>query len=158
MNVRKWHPSEMCIVINDKSQGSTAKHLRCDELLYYTFIIQSAGECFKLVNIWTLEKLQAKWLIVSCASFALHFCPQRCWSHQISWTACVLRTETVTRPNRCYVALYPLRSLVTSVPRTELHIRRTDLHRMILHAKCFEIDDCGRRGHSQKDYKHGEKE
>jgi len=133
MNVRKWHPSEMCIVINDKSQGSTAKHLRCDELLYYTFIIQSAGECFKLVNIWTLEKLQAKWLIVSCASFALHFCPQRCWSHQISWTACVLRTETVTRPNRCYVALHPLRSLVTSVLghfgpflRTELTEDRSD--------------------------------
>jgi len=42
---------------------------------------------------------------------------------------------------------------VTSVRRTELHIRRTDLHLVILHAKCFEIDDCGRRGHSQKHYK-----
>jgi len=40
----KWHQSEFCIVTNDKSQGSVAKHLRCDELLYYTFIIQSAGE------------------------------------------------------------------------------------------------------------------
>ena len=36
--------SEICIIINDKLQGSIAKHLRCDELLYYTFIIQSAGE------------------------------------------------------------------------------------------------------------------
>ena len=76
----------------------------------------------------------------------------------------------------CENGLHPLRSLVTSVlfwgpnwprtevtedrsgwvisvPRTELHIRRTDLHLMILHAKCFEIDDCGRRGHSQKHYK-----
>ena len=31
----------------------------------------------------------------------LHFCPQRCWSRQISCITCVLRTETVT--NRCYV-------------------------------------------------------
>ena len=35
----KWHQSEICILINDRSQGSTAKHLRCDKLLYYTFII-----------------------------------------------------------------------------------------------------------------------
>jgi len=41
---QKWHQSEICIVINDKSQGSIAKHLKCDKLLYYTFIIQSAGE------------------------------------------------------------------------------------------------------------------
>jgi len=41
---QKRHRSEICIVINDKSQGSIAKNLRCDELLYYTFIIQSAGE------------------------------------------------------------------------------------------------------------------
>ena len=27
MNVRKWSQSEICIVINDKSQGSIAKHL-----------------------------------------------------------------------------------------------------------------------------------
>jgi len=31
---QKWHLSEICIVINDESQGSLAKHLRCDELLY----------------------------------------------------------------------------------------------------------------------------
>jgi len=49
--------------------------------------------------------------------------------------------------------VHPLRSLVTSVPRTELHIRRTDLHLVILHAQCFEIDDSGKRGHSQKHYK-----
>ena len=30
--------------INDESEGSIAKHLRNDKLLYYTFIIQSAGE------------------------------------------------------------------------------------------------------------------
>jgi len=54
MNVEKWHHSEIRIEINDESQGSTAKKLRCDELLYYTFIIHSAGEreFLRLVNIW----------------------------------------------------------------------------------------------------------
>jgi len=74
MNVKKWHQYEICIVINDESQGSIAKHLRCDELLYYTLITQSAGKrIFKIGE--HLAKLQAKWLIVSCAPFALHFCP-----------------------------------------------------------------------------------
>jgi len=41
---KKWHHSEICIAINDESEGSIAKHLRNDKLLYYTFIIQSAGE------------------------------------------------------------------------------------------------------------------
>ena len=51
MNVKTWHHSEVCIVINDKSQGSRA--FSCDELLYYTFIIQSAvKEFLKSVNIW----------------------------------------------------------------------------------------------------------
>jgi len=36
--------SEICIVINDKSQDSTAKHLSCDGLLHYKFIIQFGGE------------------------------------------------------------------------------------------------------------------
>ena len=51
---RKWHHSEIRIAINDESQGSIAKNLRCDELLYYTFIIHSAGEKknLRLVNIW----------------------------------------------------------------------------------------------------------
>jgi len=40
----KWHHSEIHIAINDESQGSIAKNLKCDELLYYTFIIHSAGE------------------------------------------------------------------------------------------------------------------
>ena len=54
-----------------------AKHVKSDELLYCTFITQSAGErIFKIGE--HLAKLQAKWLIVSCAPFALHFCHQRC--------------------------------------------------------------------------------
>ena len=44
MNVQKLHQSEICIVINDKSQSSIAKFLRWGGLLYYTFVIQSAGE------------------------------------------------------------------------------------------------------------------
>ena len=48
-----------------------------------------------------LAKLQAKWLIVSYAPFALHFCPRKCRSCQISKITCVLWTETVT--SRCYV-------------------------------------------------------
>ena len=74
---QKWHQSEICIVINDKSECSIAQYLRCDELLYYTFTIQSASKrIFKIGQ--HLAKLQAKWFIVSCAPFALHFCPQRC--------------------------------------------------------------------------------
>jgi len=44
MNAEKWHHSEICIAINDESQGSIAQNLRCNELLYYTFIIHSPGE------------------------------------------------------------------------------------------------------------------
>jgi len=32
------------VAINDKSQGSTAKHLTCGELLHYKFITQFAIE------------------------------------------------------------------------------------------------------------------
>jgi len=46
-------------VINDKSQGSIAKHLSCDRLLYYKYIIQFSGErIFKIGE--HLAKLQAK--------------------------------------------------------------------------------------------------
>jgi len=80
MNAEKRHYSEIRIAINDESQGSIAKNLRCDELLYYTFIIHSAGErIFKIGE--HLAKIWAKSLTVS---FALHFCPQRCRSRQIS--------------------------------------------------------------------------
>jgi len=46
-------------VINGKWQRSIAKHLRFDELLYYTFITQSSGKrIFKIGE--HLAKLQAK--------------------------------------------------------------------------------------------------
>ena len=63
MNAEKWHHSKIRIAINDESQGSIAKNLRCDELLYYTFIIHSAGEIiFKTGE--HLAKLRRK--IVDC--------------------------------------------------------------------------------------------
>ena len=63
MNAEKWHHSEIRIAINDESQGCIAKNLRCDELLFYTFIIHSAGErIFKIGE--HLAKLRAKSLTV----------------------------------------------------------------------------------------------
>jgi len=57
---KKWSQSKICIVINDKSKSSIAKRLRNDNLLYCTFIIQSAGK--RIFNIGEhLAKLQAKW-------------------------------------------------------------------------------------------------
>jgi len=44
MNAEKWHHSEIRIAINDESQSSIAKNFRCDESLYYIFVIHSAGE------------------------------------------------------------------------------------------------------------------
>ena len=91
-----WQQSEICIVVNDKSQDSTAKHLSYDGLLHYKFVSHCADErIFKIRE--HLAKLQAKWLIVS---FALHFCHQRCRTRWISKITCLLRTETVT--DCCY--------------------------------------------------------
>ena len=39
-----WQQSEICIVINDKSHNSTAKHLSYDGLLHYKFVNHCAGE------------------------------------------------------------------------------------------------------------------
>jgi len=83
MNAEKWHHSEIRIAINDESQNSIAKNLRCDEFLYYTFIIHSADErIFKIAE--HLAKLRAKSMTVSYTPFALHFCPQRCRFRQIN--------------------------------------------------------------------------
>jgi len=63
MNAEKWHHSEIRIAINDKSHGSIATNLRCDELLYYTFIIHFTGErIFKIGEHFA--KLRAKSLTV----------------------------------------------------------------------------------------------
>jgi len=83
MNAEKRHHSEIRIAVNDESQDSIAKNLRCDELLYYTFIFHCAGErIFKIGE--HLAKLLATSLTVSYTPFAMHFCPQRCRSRQIS--------------------------------------------------------------------------
>jgi len=83
MNAEKRHHSEIRIAINDESRGSIAKNLRFDELLYYTFIIHSAGE--RICKIGEhLAKLWPKSLTVSYTPFAMHFCPQRCRFRQIS--------------------------------------------------------------------------
>jgi len=53
----KWQKSEICIVINDKPQDSTAKRFSCDELLHYRFIAEFAGKrIFNMVNIWRSYK------------------------------------------------------------------------------------------------------
>jgi len=83
MNAEKRHHSEIRIAINDESQDSIAKNLRCDELFYYIFITHCAGE--RIVKIGEhLAKLWAKSLTVSHTPFAMPFCPQRCRSRQIS--------------------------------------------------------------------------
>jgi len=41
-----WQQSEICIVINIKSQDSTAKHLSYDGLLHYKFVSHRAGKIF----------------------------------------------------------------------------------------------------------------
>ena len=59
-----WQQSEICIVINDKSQYSTANHLSYDGLLNYKFVNNCAGErIFKIRE--HLAKLQTKWLSMS---------------------------------------------------------------------------------------------
>jgi len=64
------HHSEIRIAINDESQGSIAKNLRCDELLYYIFITHSAGE--RILKIGEhLSKSRAKSLTVSKLTYPI---------------------------------------------------------------------------------------
>jgi len=57
-------------VNNDESEVGIAKHLSYDEVLYYKYVIQFAGErIFKIGE--HLAKLQSEWLIVSYTPFAL---------------------------------------------------------------------------------------
>jgi len=94
-----WRQSEIYIVINDKSQGSTVTHLSWDGLLYYRFITQFASKrIFKLGK--HLTKLQAKWLIVSY--FFLHFY-NTIWdailtcARKPTWVGLIYRTKTTTK-------------------------------------------------------------
>ena len=70
-NAEKWHHSEIRIAINDESQGSIAKNLRCDESLYYAFIIHSAG-----ARIFTVRCYASAVLAMAlCLSICLSVCP-----------------------------------------------------------------------------------
>jgi len=73
----------LLIVVNDKSEKNTAKHVSREGLLHYKFIIQFSGErVYKIGE--HLVTLQARWLIVSYAPFTLDCCPQRCRTRRIS--------------------------------------------------------------------------
>ena len=116
-----WHQSEMHI--NDKSQGNIAKHLSCDGLLHCIYIFESAGErIFKIGE--HLAKLQAEWLIVSYAPFALDVCPRRCRTRQISKITRAWRTETVV--NCCYVN----RQINVSLLSTNIKLLKTSFDLM----------------------------
>ena len=67
MNAEKWHHSEIRIAINDESQSSIAKNLRCEELLYYTFIIHSAGKRIFKIG----EHLVVTGKIVDCVIYPI---------------------------------------------------------------------------------------
>ena len=56
--------------LNDKTQDSTAKHLSYDGLPHYKFVNHCAGKRILKIREHLVE-LQAKWLIVSYAPFAL---------------------------------------------------------------------------------------
>ena len=59
-----WRQPGIYIAINDKSQGSIAKHFGWDTLLHYKLSHNLLVKDFlKSANI--LAKLQTKWLIVS---------------------------------------------------------------------------------------------
>ena len=75
-----WRQSETCIVINDKSQGSIAKHLSWDGFVYYKFIAQFANvRMFKIGE--HLAKLRT---VVSC--FLTHSVYHR--HIGLVWTLC----------------------------------------------------------------------
>ena len=60
--------SEICIVFNDKSQDSTAKHLSYDGLRHYKFVNHCAGKrIFKI-----REHLAKLWATVWCLVFLRH--------------------------------------------------------------------------------------
>jgi len=92
--------SKICIVINEKSQGSIARHLslRCDEVLYYTFIIQSAGERIFL-NWWTFGKVTGKMGFMRSNRLAFLFSKTLMSPDKMNNVCITDRTATI----RCYV-------------------------------------------------------
>ena len=71
--LENWRQSEIFIVTNNKSQDSAPKHLSCDGLLHHKFVTHFPGK--RIFKINEHLALQAKWLIMSYAPFALDFFP-----------------------------------------------------------------------------------
>jgi len=67
-----WQQSEICIVINNKSQDSTAKHLRYDGLLHYKFVSHYADErIFKIrEQLAKLRPIRLKTFVLKDAELA----------------------------------------------------------------------------------------
>jgi len=92
-----WHQSEICIVINDKLQGTTAKHFSYEWWVTSVWINHSVCWLifFKSVNIrWSYR--QNDWLCHTPHvphSFVLK--DADCRTRQISEITCVWPTETV---------------------------------------------------------------
>ena len=104
---RKWHHSEIRIAINDESQGSIAKNLRCDELLYYTFIIHSASE-----RIFTARCYASAVLAMSLCPWlrvCLSVCPSVCHKSWVllKWLNVGSHKQHNTIPQGVYSFLMP---------------------------------------------------
>jgi len=95
-----WRQSEMCIVVNDKWQGSIAKHLSYDGLLV-KYATQCAGERIFFLNWWTFGKVTDKMVDCFMRSIRLALFPQICRTRHISRITCAWRTKTVT--NHCHI-------------------------------------------------------
>jgi len=52
MNAEKWYNSEIRIAINDESQGSITKNLRCGYFTTHLSFTRMVKEFLRLVNIW----------------------------------------------------------------------------------------------------------
>ena len=70
----KWHHSEIHIAINDESQSSIAKKLKCDELLYDTFIIHSDGEKIFTARCYASAVLAMGLCLSVCLSVSVCVC------------------------------------------------------------------------------------
>ena len=85
--------SEICNVINDKLQGSSAKHFRCDQFLYCTFIVQSADESIVRIGAH-LPKIDSLFHAPH-SPCTLSSCRYRTRQIGLSGITCALLTDTV---------------------------------------------------------------
>ena len=103
-----WQQSEICIVFNDKSQDSTAKHLSYDGLLHYKFVNHCASErIFKiLVYIYTLclKKKQDTKLLPITSPHVNRFSKFFHWHND--WQICNEVTHHNLNAWLCYLVIY----------------------------------------------------